>query len=98
MFNPHTDALLHGTMRGAHGQPGGLRWAWIHEGDEDVILFHDAPRGIYLAVKCGDFEVQGLPDVLHVLAGSYLKPPFDRERGCVVPVYPTSQDHRASYL
>ena len=97
MFNPNTDALLHGTMRGAHGQPGGLRWAWIHE-DEDVILFHDAPRNIYGAIKCGQFEITGRPDVLHVLALSYFAPPFCQERKCSVPKYCTTWDSRASYL
>ena len=98
MFNPDTDALDHGSLLGAHGQPGGLRWAWIHEGDEDVILFHDRERNIYRAIKCGNFEIQGVADVLHVLASSYLRPPFDREQGCYRPVYPTSWDSRASYL
>ena len=37
MFDPDTDALDHGYTRGAHGQSDALRWAWIHEGDEDVM-------------------------------------------------------------
>lgn len=98
MFNPDTDALLHGSTRGAHGQPDGLRWAWIHENDEDVILFHDEPRSIFRAIRCGDFEIREAFDVLHVLTLSYLSPPFCQERNCSVPVYPTQWDHRASYL
>jgi hypothetical protein len=97
-FNPTTDALDHGSTRGAHGQENGLRWAWVHEGDEDVILFHDEPRNIYRAIRCGDFEIQGVADVLHVLGLSYFAPPFCQEQGCSVPVYPTSWDSRASYL
>jgi hypothetical protein len=84
-FNPTTDALDHGSTRGAHG-------------DEDVILFHDEPRNIYRAIRCGDFEIQGVADVLHVLGLSYFAPPFCQEQGCSVPVYPTSWDSRASYL
>ena len=98
MFNPDTDAILHGSTRGAHGQPGGLRWAWVHENDQDIVLFHDVPRGISLAIKCGEFEVQGAQDVLHVLQASYFSPPYCHERYCSVPVYPTSWDSRASYL
>lgn len=98
MFDPDTDALDHGYTRGAHGQPDALRWAWIHEGDEDVILFHDRPRNIYRAIKCGDFEVQGVADVLRALSASYLAPPFDQVECRYVPTYPTAWDSRASYL
>ena len=74
------------------------RTAWIHEDDEDVILFHDAPRNIYGAIKCGQFEITGRPDVLHVLALSYFAPPFCQERKRSVPKYCTTWDSRASYL
>jgi hypothetical protein len=98
-FNVETDAILHGSMNGAHGQPGGLRWAWICEDDIDIILFHDEPRHIYGAIRCGEEILESREDCIGAIEGHYLCPPIDYEKGCSMPVFgPTGWDSRASEL
>lgn len=96
-FNPETDAILSGTMRGAHGQEGGLRWAWICEDDIDYILFHDEPRQVAGKIMCGESVLESIEDCIGAIEGHYLYPPFNGEH--TVPMFgPTHWDQRAFLL
>lgn len=106
--HPDHYALLWGMMRGAHGQPNGLRWAWVHEKyveedseTQDLILFCDEPRMIYGVIRCGDYDVAGRDDIKRIIRENYIAPPFDHKAGCVKPPfghYGYDRKQRTTYL
>lgn len=51
-----------GTMRGAHGQPGGLVWAVTEDG---TTLFNDTFRGISGAITPDRWESGGARGLAH---------------------------------
>ena len=101
-FNPATDAIMHGAMRGAHGQEGGLLWAWVCDVDpetgeeQDFVLIHDVPRMIDGACPVFNMDEEDpMSSIRAAIRRDYLSPEWDGDRYVGIKM---TYDWRARYL